>query len=124
MQIQILEKIKENIRDYPEQTIIVDEGEGNSYTYRTFDLAARRIVYNDNPIDEWCLMNTSYEEDKNGNIQPKKTMYAASYDSVLSASSAMLTFDSAHDVETGQTGSSDPKVCRISSAHISAPHSS
>lgn len=44
----------------------------------------------------------------------KKTMYAASYDSVLSASSAMLTFDSAHDVETGQTGSSDPKVCRIS----------
>ena len=37
------------------------------------DLAARRIVYNDNPIDEWCLMNTSYEEDKNGNIQPKKT---------------------------------------------------
>lgn len=37
------------------------------------DLAAKRIVYNDNPIDEWCLMNTSYEEDKNGNIQPKKT---------------------------------------------------
>jgi len=37
------------------------------------DLAARRIVYNDNPIDEWCLMNTSYEEDRNGNIQPKKT---------------------------------------------------
>lgn len=37
------------------------------------DLAAHRIVYNDNPIDQWCLMNTSYEEDKNGNIQPKKT---------------------------------------------------
>ena len=45
MQIQILEKIKENIRDYPEQPIIVDEGEGNSYTYRTFDLAARRIAH-------------------------------------------------------------------------------
>lgn len=37
------------------------------------DLAAHRIVYNDNPIDEWCLMNTAYEEDRNGNIQPKKT---------------------------------------------------
>lgn len=37
------------------------------------DLSAHRIVYNDNPIDEWCLANTSYEEDKNGNIQPRKT---------------------------------------------------
>lgn len=37
------------------------------------DLSAKRIVYNDHPIDEWCLQNTSYEEDKNGNIQPKKT---------------------------------------------------
>ena len=37
------------------------------------DLAAKRIVYNDHPIDAWCLQNTSYEEDKNGNIQPKKT---------------------------------------------------
>ena len=37
------------------------------------DLASHRIVYNDNPVDEWCLANTTYEEDKNGNIQPKKT---------------------------------------------------
>lgn len=37
------------------------------------DLSAKRIVYNDNPIDEWCLQNTGCEEDKNGNIQPKKT---------------------------------------------------
>ena len=37
------------------------------------DLADNMIVYNNNPIDKWCLANTSYEEDKNGNIQPHKT---------------------------------------------------
>jgi phage terminase large subunit-like protein len=37
------------------------------------DLASKLIVYNNNPVDKWCLANTSYEEDKNGNIQPHKT---------------------------------------------------
>ena len=37
------------------------------------DLTDKVIVYNNNPIDKWCLANTSYEEDKNGNIQPHKT---------------------------------------------------
>ena len=37
------------------------------------DLACKLIVYNNNPIDKWCLANTAYEEDKNGNIQPHKT---------------------------------------------------
>ena len=37
------------------------------------DLADKVIVYNNNPIDKWCLANTSYEEDRNGNIQPHKT---------------------------------------------------
>lgn len=37
------------------------------------DLGSKIIVYNNNPIDKWCLANTSYEEDKNGNIQPHKT---------------------------------------------------
>ena len=37
------------------------------------DLADNVIVYNNNPIDKWCLANTSYEEDRNGNIQPHKT---------------------------------------------------
>lgn len=37
------------------------------------DLDSKLIVYNDNPIDKWCLANTAYEEDKNGNIQPHKT---------------------------------------------------
>lgn len=40
------------------------------------DLESKIIVYNNNPIDKWCLTNTSYEEDKNGNIQPHKTSKA------------------------------------------------
>ena len=37
------------------------------------DLESKRIIYNNNPIDKWCLMNTAKDEDINGNIQPKKT---------------------------------------------------
>lgn len=37
------------------------------------DLRAKLIVYNNNPVDKWCLANTAYEEDRNGNIQPRKT---------------------------------------------------
>lgn len=37
------------------------------------DLIAKRINYNNNPIDRWCLCNTRKDEDRNGNIQPVKT---------------------------------------------------
>ena len=37
------------------------------------ELRAKRINYNNNPIDKWCLANTAIEQDKNGNIQPHKT---------------------------------------------------
>lgn len=37
------------------------------------DLESKLVVYNNNPIDKWCLANTSIEEDKNANIQPCKT---------------------------------------------------
>jgi len=37
------------------------------------DLEAKVINYNNNPIDKWCLSNTSIEVDKNLNIQPCKT---------------------------------------------------
>ena len=30
-------------------------------------------MYNDNPIDKWCLFNTAVERDKNDNIRPVKT---------------------------------------------------
>lgn len=37
------------------------------------DLQAGRVVY-DNPIDQWCLINTHIKTDVNGNIQPVKSM--------------------------------------------------
>ena len=37
------------------------------------DLESNIIIYNNNPIDKWCLTNTSIEVDKNLNIQPCKT---------------------------------------------------
>ena len=37
------------------------------------DLSSKLIIYNNNPVDKWCLANTSVEEDRNGNIQPCKT---------------------------------------------------
>lgn len=36
------------------------------------DLKSKRIIYNNNPIDKWCLMNTHIKTDINGNIQPIK----------------------------------------------------
>lgn len=36
------------------------------------DLQAKKIVYNDNPIDKWCFYNTYVKTDVNGNIQPIK----------------------------------------------------
>lgn len=37
------------------------------------DFDAHKIVYNDNPIDKWCLYNTKVKTDINGNIQPVKS---------------------------------------------------
>lgn len=37
------------------------------------DLEKKIIVYNNDPIDKWCLSNTAIEIDKNLNIQPCKT---------------------------------------------------
>lgn len=36
------------------------------------DLSSKLIVYNNNPIDKWCLANTAIDVDKNDNIQPHK----------------------------------------------------
>jgi phage terminase large subunit-like protein len=40
------------------------------------DLESKMIIYNNKPLDKWCLANTAKEEDKNGNIQPCKTSKA------------------------------------------------
>lgn len=36
------------------------------------DFRENRFVYNNNPIDKWCLINTCVKTDINGNIQPVK----------------------------------------------------
>lgn len=40
------------------------------------DLENNLIVYNNNPVDKWCLCNTAVDIDKNDNIQPIKTSNA------------------------------------------------
>ena len=37
------------------------------------EFMAGNAVYNNNPIDKWCLINTSVKTDVNGNIQPVKS---------------------------------------------------
>lgn len=37
------------------------------------DLENHLIIYNNNPVDKWCLCNTAVDIDKNDNIQPIKT---------------------------------------------------
>ena len=37
------------------------------------DLEAKKVIYNNNPILKWCLSNTCVEEDRNGNLMPKKS---------------------------------------------------
>lgn len=37
------------------------------------DFIAGNIIYNNNPIDKWCLINTAVKTDINGNIQPVKS---------------------------------------------------
>lgn len=37
------------------------------------DLDKKIIVYNNNPVDKWCLCNTAVDIDRNDNIQPIKT---------------------------------------------------
>ena len=36
------------------------------------DFKAGLVIYDNNPVDKWCLINTEVKTDVNGNIQPKK----------------------------------------------------
>ena len=36
------------------------------------DFQAKKIIYNNNPIDKWCLSNTVIKQDENENIRPIK----------------------------------------------------
>ena len=37
------------------------------------DFEAKKVIYNDNPVDKWCLFNTAVKTDKNDNISLIKT---------------------------------------------------
>ena len=37
------------------------------------EFQAHNIIYNNNPIDKWCLANTYAKSDINNNIQPDKS---------------------------------------------------
>ena len=37
------------------------------------ELQTKNIIYDNNPIDEWCLLNTDFKSDINCNIQPCKS---------------------------------------------------
>lgn len=36
------------------------------------DLAENKVIYNNNPVLKWCLLNTSVKRDENDNIRPVK----------------------------------------------------
>ena len=38
------------------------------------DFKAKRVVYDNNPVLKWCLINTEVKTDINGNIQPSKAL--------------------------------------------------
>lgn len=38
------------------------------------DLQEKNVIYHNNPIDKWCLINTEIKIDINGNIQPVKSL--------------------------------------------------
>ena len=37
------------------------------------DFKAGKVIYDNNPVDKWCLINTEAKTDVNGNIQPSKS---------------------------------------------------
>lgn len=38
------------------------------------DFRDHRIIYDNNPVDKWCLVNTDVKTDINGNVQPVKSL--------------------------------------------------
>lgn len=40
------------------------------------EFKAHNVIYNNNPVDKWCLYNTEAKADVNGNIQPVKSLDA------------------------------------------------
>lgn len=67
----------EDMRDYFGKSSMVPVIQGKKTLSQPMkalgaDLENNLIVYNNNPVDKWCLCNTAVDVDKNDNIQPIK----------------------------------------------------
>ncbi|MEG1036602.1 MAG: terminase TerL endonuclease subunit [Bacilli bacterium] len=69
--------IRELKREFGENSIVPVRQGVKSLSKPMKDLKGeflnKNIVYNNNPIDKWCLINTTVKSDINGNIQPVKS---------------------------------------------------
>lgn len=68
----------EDMQDYFGKTAMIPVIQGKKTLSQPMkdlgaDLENNLIVYNNNPVDKWCLCNTAVDVDKNDNIQPIKT---------------------------------------------------
>lgn len=68
----------EDMQDYFGKTAMIPVIQGKKTLSQPMknlgaDLESNLIVYNNNPVDKWCLCNTAVDIDKNDNIQPIKT---------------------------------------------------
>ena len=68
----------EDMQDYFGQSTMIPVIQGKKTLSQPMkslgaDLENNSIVYNNNPVDKWCLCNTAVDIDKNDNIQPIKT---------------------------------------------------
>lgn len=57
------------------------------------DIRAKRIIYDFNPVTQWCLMNVSAERDKNNNIKPIKYNLKRRIDGFASILDAYVVFE-------------------------------
>lgn len=69
------------------------------------DLKSKKIVYNKNPIFEWCCTNVKVAPDKNGNIQPIKIKQSrVRIDGFASALDAYVALDRNRENYLGMIG--------------------
>ena len=56
------------------------------------DLAKKNIIYNKNPVLQWCMLNTNADVDVNGNIQPIKNTSRSRIDGFASLLDAYVVY--------------------------------
>ena len=61
------------------------------------DLKKKLINYNNNPVLQWCMLNTIADVDVNGNIQPKKSNQRARIDGFASMLDAYVIYQNILD---------------------------